>query len=551
MADPNSLAGFPPGVDPTEWLQTQRQMALAQQLQSMAMSPAQADLQQPAGGGKYYQAARVRPITALSKLAEALMARRGMDQALPKMANQYSQAVGAFAPGGQIVPTGQSAVTSGPQGAPEGPVPAPRTPTYIQTPSNPLNPGGLPATAAMRLYQNPEAYSKYLLGPEPVQLGRIAGLDPQSAAGAAFNKQNAMELRSGGMIRLPNGQILRAPNLPPGYEPEFDGQGNLIGTHPAPGLIQGEAQREGAVTGAKEANIPREVDMGGGVKALRYPGDIPAVGQPPALRAPPSNAPGAPQYFKSPPPSGSMPSAPPAGSTAPQADWLKNAPKINIPNTPGQSTDAYHQKILDKAAEKHIELADKYGSEADLADQRIAFNKEALKVLQGAETGPLSDQITHLSAKAQELGIQLPWLPDQKTVENTQELKKFLLRNPLLSLKPTFGGRPAASEFQVLANEASPSPAMLKSTIQRLVELDTQQAGYVKQRATDYGLYQQHGGDPTRFESYYSNTHPFAKALDSKAPTAGPKTVKSDADYNALASGEEFIDPEGKHRRKP
>src|SRR5579862_3654085 len=195
MADTSGFAGFPPGVDPTEWLQTQRQMALAQQLQSMSMSPAQADLQQPAGGGKYYQAARVRPITALSKLAEALMARRGMDQALPKMANQYSQAIGAFAPGGQIVPTGQSAVTSGPQGAPEGPVPAPRTPVYTQTPQNPFNPQGIPPAVAMRLYQSdPAKYASFVAGPEGVQTGQFAGLDRQSAAQAVFNKQNAMEL---------------------------------------------------------------------------------------------------------------------------------------------------------------------------------------------------------------------------------------------------------------------------------------------------------------------------------------------------------------------
>lgn len=36
-----------------------------------------------------------------------------------------------------------------------------------------------------------------------------------------------------------------------------------------------------------------------------------------------------------------------------------------------------------------------------------------------------------------------------------------------------------------------------------------------------------------------------------KAPSNGPATIKTDSDYDALPSGAEFIDPEGKRRRKP
>lgn len=529
MADQTGMSAIPPGVDPTDWLNTQRKMALAQALQGMALSPVQNDLQQPAGGGKYYQAARVRPLSALSKLAEAMMAKKGFDQAMPQMAQQYQQGMNAFAPGGQIVPTGQSVITSGPQGAPEGPVPAPRTPTYTQTPPNPYNPQGLPPATMMRLYQSdPAKYAAMIAGPEGVQTGRLAGMDTQSAAGAVFNKQNAIDLRSGGMVRLPNGQLLRAPNLPPGYEPEFDAQGNLIGTHPAPGLIPGEAQREGAVTAARHANTPIEVDMGGGVRKLTYPGDV--LPPAPANRAPPSNAPQGPQYFRQPPSTGSLPQLPPSSRAAPpqgqQGIW-SNVPKLSIPNTPGQTTDTFHQKILADAATKHEELVNKYGSEADLADARIAFNKEALTVLQGAETGPLSDELTKLRAKAQELGIPASWIPGSDTVGDTQLLKKFALRNPLLNLKPTFGGRPAASEFNVLKEEASPSPTMLKSVFARLVTLDNQQAEYTKQRAEDYGNYVSKGGDPMRFESWYANRKPLANYFAQKAtPPAALERLK-------------------------
>lgn len=176
---------------------------------------------------------------------------------------------------------------------------------------------------------------------------------------------------------------------------------------------------------------------------------------------------------------------------------------------------------LKHAGTKDAELNDKYGNESDLADQRLAFNKEALGVLNGADTGPLTDDLTKLRAKALELGISPQWIPGAETVGDTQELKKFLLRNPLLNLKPTFGSKPAAAEFQVLAKDASPSPEMLKSTIARLVDLDSQQATYVKQRDADYGKYRSMNGDPARFEGWYSRAHSMEGAFKSN-PKGSP-----------------------------
>lgn len=545
MADPSTLSSIPPGVDPSDWIKTQRQLSLAQALQGMSLSPVQNDLQQPQGGGKYYQAARVGKTAALSKLADALMANKGFTGqylpgvgdpgtggALGSMGRQYQQAQQAFAPGGQIQATGQTAITAGPQGNAAGPVPAPRTPVYAQTPQNPRNPQGLPPDVMLRLYQSdPAKYAALIAGPENVQTGQLAGMDRQSAAQAVFNKQNAIDLRSGGMVRLPNGQMIRAPNLPPGYEPEFDAQGNLSGTHPSPGLIAGETAREGAVTGAKEANTPRMIPQGGGVETLGYPPTPPALRQPPSNAppgaAPPGQAPTS-KYFGAGPQAPPMPQAPPSARTAPppgsppgtQSMW-DTVPKLPIPRTPGSTSDTFHQKLLGDAAAKHEELVNKYGSEADLADARIAFNKEALGVLNGAETGPMSDEMTKLRARAMELGVSPSWIPGSDSVGDTQLLKKFALRNPLLNLKPTFGGRPAASEFNVLKEEASPSPTMLKPVFARLVTLDNQQAEYTKQRAQDYGTYVEKGGDPMRFESWYANKKPLANYFAQKNTPPG------------------------------
>jgi hypothetical protein len=422
----------------------------------------------------------------------------------------------------------------------------------------------------MSLYMSsPADYAKLKVGPESVQLARIAGLPAAPAATAAFNKQNALEERPGGATVLPNGTVLRNPQLSAGEVPVYDQQGNLIGTR----LLPGHAEAQGAITGtetaARVANTPLEVPMGGGSERLAYPGDVRSVGTPPAMRGPQNMlpimdqsgqvvgyragsgaTPAAPtlpprgSYFPPQPPSapaaaagssGAAPTsiAPPSAASIAQAGatptggqaspaganglW-SDVPQLNIPVTPGQTQNDLQKGRIANAVAKDRELSDTYGSNANLADARIAFNKEALSVLNGAETGPLSDELTKLRAKAQELGVPASWIPGADTVGDTQLLKKFALRNPLLNLKPTFGGRPAAAEFTILANDASPSPLMMKSVFGRLAQLDTQQAQYQKQQATDYNQYvTQHQGDPMRFESWYAAKRPLANYFAQQA----------------------------------
>jgi hypothetical protein len=529
MPTDNSMLGtIPPGVDPGQWLQTQRQMALAQALQGMSLSPASADLQQPGGGGKYYQAARVRPITALSKLAEALMAKRGFNQAMPQMQQQYSQGMQAFAPGGQSSSQGDPASSQvGPLPSQQPPMSSQRAPAPMgqpqTSPQNPMNPVGLPPAVAMRMYMSdPAKYGELLAGTPEWRTALAASGGDQAKAMHMLQmeaaKKSQTDLRSGGMLVDPSGRVItRAPNLPPGFEPQFDQAGKYVGTQPAPGLIAGQAAEAGATTAAREQNTPRMIPQGGGVEALGYPPTSPAMRQPGST----------PQYFPGGPPQAPIPQAPPSsrGATSPQSPsgtggmW-DNIPKLAVPNTPGQTTDTFHSQLLKDAAAKHEELVNKYGSDADLADARIAFNKEALGVLNGAETGPLSDELTKLRAKAQELGVPPSWIPGSDTVADTQLLKKFALRNPLLNLKPTFGGRPAASEFQILANDASPSASQMKPVFARLATLDTQQAEYTKQKAEDYGTYVSKGGDPMRFESWYANRKPLANYFAQQATPA-------------------------------
>nr|WP_294525732.1 hypothetical protein [uncultured Rhodopila sp.] len=544
MPDAAALPMVPPGVDPQAYLASLRQQQLAQALQGMALSPA--EVQQPSSGVKgIYQQARLSPLSGVSKLVEALLAKKATDTSNQSRAQMMAQALGAFG-GGQQAPA--APVDQGPQGGytggagaadagqpaapppPNAGLPGASAPTQGPPAANPLNPFNLPPQVAYALFtQHPDKFAEMAAGtPEwrtalAANGGNVAAAQQQMKAEAL--KKGLVELRSGGEVGIPDGQggfhWVRSPNLPPGMDFSRDSSGNPSAAFNIPGLAPALAQQHQAVAQGTAQGSIHEFQTPGG-------GSTYSFGLPPGLPGAPRNyfGPGAGLSGTGAAPPGSGPQTGPASSGA--GHVVTQAPPTPAgvtpgiwkgapvrPNPSGLGEDPYQKELVAGMAKKNDELSDKYGSEADLADQRIAFNNEALKVLNSSETGPLSAALLKLGAKASELGVSVPWIPDAKTVNDSAELKKFLLRNPLLSLKPTFGGRPAASEFQILANDASPSPEMLKGAISRLVQLDNQAAGFSKQRSTDYGYYHdQLQGNPQRFESWYANRVPFAKWLD-------------------------------------
>lgn len=521
MADASTFSSIPPGVDPTHWIQTQRQMMLAQALQGMALTPAQNDLQQPQGGGKYYQAARVRPTLALSKLAEALMAKKGFDSALPQMAQQYGQAMNAFAPGGQQVP-GQPLQSAAPPQDPNAqsvqPAMArPNGQSFDQTvqrsqpsvtPTNPYNPQGLPPAVMMRLYQSdPGAFAKMVAGPESVQLGKMAGYTGPQAATAAFNKSQSLDARPGGAIYLPDGRIIRNPTLPSGMEPTtYDAQGNPQGAQNIPGVVPAMAAQQGTETAAREANTPRMIPQGGGVEKLGYPPTPPALQPPGGIGQQPTN-----KYFGA-PPQAPMPQPPPsAKAVTPQDPWLQNIPKLAVPSTPGSTTDTFHQTLLKEAATRHGELTQKFGNEADLADQKLQYNAQAMKYLAGAETGPSSNWLTEHRTNLQEWGVPAALIPGSGTVTPTLELNKNLKQSALQGARSIFGSRMTQMEVKLQHDELSPSTSMTKDAIASLLQQDSIKANYAKQRANDYNSYVTAGGNPMEFERYYASKRPLTR----------------------------------------
>lgn len=187
LDDPNSIAAY---------LQLQRKAALVQALQQDSLTPV--SVQQPQGGGKYYQAARVGPIAALSKLAEALIAKKGYGDVVKGEAAQRQAELAAFGGGPSSVappPTpGGGAQDAGQPGSAQ-----PFNPGVPQQRTTPYNPGGLPPSAALALaHSDPKAYVEYLRGdPDWRMAMKAAEGDPDVRSGKQTQEQVASRLLYG------------------------------------------------------------------------------------------------------------------------------------------------------------------------------------------------------------------------------------------------------------------------------------------------------------------------------------------------------------------
>lgn len=486
--DPLAQALLMSGGNPdavTALLGAQRNQQLSQALMQQALIGPNAPT--PVSGGKYTVAPRMSAISALAPLVQAYAGNKLNDKAMKAYAG-----VGSGLDPQRFSPGGDLAIA------------------------------GVAPQAAMRAYlADPAGYAKLQMGTPEQQNQRFAasgfrqpqGETPtaEQIAAATANKGATQGARQGeDLHNFLTNQDIRNPQVPVGTVVNRDPQGNPVSVTQLPGVTGAQAASTGAETAAREANTPRLIPQGGGKETF----GLPNVNFPGAQPSPASG--GVPNWFprqqspQSQPPAAQTPAAP----SAPQGSMWNSVPKLNIPNTPGQTTDALHMGILHNAVAKDSELTNQYSQQARTADARLAFNNEALKVLNSSVTGPTSDTVTKLSALAAQYGIKnAPFLPTAAQAANTQELKKFLLQNPLQNLKPTFGGRPAASEFQILANDASPSTHMLNGAIARLVQMDSTRAAYDKQQANDYGRYTQAGGDPRQYEQWYAAHKPLGTAF--------------------------------------
>lgn len=543
MADASGLP--PPYLDPSQYpayQDMQRKQMLAQMLmnsfQQSASSPnPSTGITGPAGA--------VTPkrgiIQDVAPLVNALMAGKANKSAMQSQADYFNPP--SQQQPYQAAPYDANAAAAGPPGiaaqdpSTPGAAPLPQSSGLVR-PQNPMIPQGMDPRVAQGIMNmvGPQEYGKKILElqtqrPDIVVQLRAAGIDPNGALGRQIQQQAIakatnippLDVRAGGTLYDPiSGKpIFSTPQN--GVQTTYDAQGN-----PSQSVVPGASAAAGtmtsAETAAKVANTPMMVPMGAGTEAPRYPGQIPGLGGPPGAQ-PPATAPGAPGAA---PPSTGPRVAPPAGPAGAQppaaakpADLWSTVPRLAIPNTPGQSTDTFHQKLLENAAVKHAELQNTYGQQADLADQKMQYNAEALKALPNAEVGPMSDWLTTNRQRLIEAGVPDGLIPSSGSVTPSLELNKQLTNAALQGARTTFGSRMTQNEVKLQTDEMSPSISMTRDAISSLVNQDNVKNAYTKQRAGDYQTYVQKGGDPLQFEQWYASKRPLQRfASQSQTPPA-------------------------------
>jgi hypothetical protein len=574
MADP--IASYPPvGVDPQDWINAQRQQMLAQALLGNAMQPIQQPETTPVKG--LYVQPRVGAAQPIAKLAAALLGGRAQKQALQSQLAVNQELARSDAAGGQPIPgTGvplqaaPSTSGSNTDQSDQGVQPlVQRNPGQslaqtVQasqpqfTPVNPRNPWGLPGDVVARMQMtDPAGYAKYLQGPEWAQQARAAGVDPGTAARALLAKQTAQDIRPGGtMIDPISGRTVVGADPSKGEYYVVGPNGQII-AQPIQNDAQLQAIRTGLTTAATQANTPREIPMGGGVTRLGYPPTPPALQggsmpggasqpgvAPAAAGSAPAPAPGAapgaappppaavPQLARppAPAPGAGVPAQPPPMAQAPTAGGVSstgawaNIPKLQIPSSPGQTSNTFQQANLQAASAKHAELVNTYGQQTALADQQLQYNAQASRALPNAEVGPMSEWLTTNRQRLIEMGVPESLIPGSGTVTPTLELNKYLKNAALQGARSIYGNRMTQNEVQLQTQEMSPSTHMTAAAVQSLVQQSNIQSQYQKQRAADYSTYVNRGGDPMQFESWYATNRPLSRfAAQQMTPTTPGK----------------------------
>lgn len=536
MPDPSTLIQ-PPYLNPTpENMDAYMDALRKQQLVSMLVQNTQQAAQTPTEWNSMRVVPKRSPLSNALTLASALMAGqayRGANQAqgayLQKLMGGNTPAAAPQTPSqppASMAPplirddaqTSGQAADSVPVAAihPDGPgyglAKVPPSPALSQSAQSAmLLPGTDMATSQRMLtMMGPQEYAKVLAGqyaPTDLQkMLRAAGASPtqeKQALEAAIAKAttNVQDLRPGGTAfdlttRQP---IFSAPQN--GQQVQWGPSGPLATV--LPNAPQAAAAMTAAETGARTANTPAVIPTKGGGSTYGYPSDV--IGPPPGLRNPGTavspgvQAPRVGQPFAA---TSNAPSGPPG------SPWA-GMPKLPIGQGIG-APDAFSSGRLQEAGKKDAELSSKYGTEADLADQKLQYNAQASQALPNAEVGPLSEWLTHNRQALIELGVPPGLVPSSGTVTPTLELNKNLANAALQSGRAIFP-RLTQMETKMLKEEMSPSPTMTRDAIASLIQQDNIKQQYAKQRSQDYGQYIQNKGDPLRFESWYAKNFPLTR----------------------------------------
>ena len=136
--------------------------------------------------------------------------------------------------------------------------------------------------------------------------------------------------------------------------------------------------------------------------------------------------------------------------------------------------------------------------------------------------------------------------------QDTQVMKNLITSQALDQLRATFGGNPTEGERKILLDiqgSISQPRAVRERLFSRAEELVAQRLRMQEQRAN--GI---RGG--SYFKSGYQPQQQPAGALEQQSPQSGaapsaqPRRIQNDADYDTIKPGEQYIDPNGIARTK-
>jgi hypothetical protein len=559
MADQSGLIQpFDPSQVP-DYLDAARKQMLA----SMLMQNTQRSLQTPQDWNSMRVVPRRSLLSNLASLGSAYAAGKAYPEALKAQA-QYT--TGLF--NDPVPQSGQSAQPAAPPAPPMPPEnirapgympPAPPSqPEAPQGPSlqNSMVPAGMSRPMAARLWMTlgPQGYAEKVMLPS--QMGTPEWQTLMKATGGNADRAAQLIL----MKSQKEGYIAPLGGTRPGtiafdpftHQPLFAqpdvghnvnlgvGPQGQVTAGPIPGNAGAQAQLAGAETGAKEANTVGTLPTAGGGSRPGWLGSL--LGPPPSAQAPAMGIPPAarPQVPAAAPaaPSAPTPQAPASKSyfqgaqqspSGPQGSPWSNVPKL--PPDTSLGVNPLTKSVYEEAGKKHAELSNTYGTQADLADQKLQYNNEARKALASAEVGPSSEWLTENRARLKEWGVPEGLIPGSGTVTPTMELNKNLKQSALQGARAIFGSRMTQMEVRLQHEELSPSTSMTRDAISSLMQQDDIKQNYAKQRAEDYAKYFQQGGNPQRFESWYAKNYPLTRfASQQMTPPAAMDRLKQHPD---------------------
>ncbi len=549
--------------------QMERKRALANALMQQSMQVPQTQMTGPI-------AVKQSPLEGISRLAEAFAANKmndRLDQQSTDIGQNYmkqmAQAYAGMYGGGGTSPDYSNQQT--PPAMPQGGQPSPMSVGGAQisnTPPNPIsappmqNPPQGQSAPQMPLMASPQTLQGGPAmggGQSPQQLAQMAMINPDLAdqlylkgvpapsnMAALMAEQQRypqgsqqwniyqnqimkesgrqpMELRGGSAMMLPdaNGQYHMAGMMPKlgegqGYDPNTGSIGNL------PGAVGAASQMAGGVAGAQAAAKTPYTPM---------PGVTNAAGQ----EVPMSQA----QYLNlgkqiaAPMLNGSQPS-----QIAPQAeqgsDPWQTMPKIGY--QPGVGEATYQKGISGERAKSASTLVEKYGNVADMSNWRMAINNQALSELNNADTGFGASHIMSVRNALARAGFG-----DVSKATSDQVLQKDLVNAAVSTARQNFGGRITQSEVMLQLQKANPNMDMTKAAIDYLLKTDNAKSQYQVDQANNLGKYLDSGGDPLRFEGWYSHTFPMSDAFKALEP-AQSSTQQGQQSAPAIPHPQDIVD---------